>query len=121
MKFHQCDTLLDSNIDTDRNFMLKASYGNNGFIPTHIWVWLQGSHLAPRSPGYHEILRRQGWPVGVPSRVVKGRCRAQAGSDGSYVFLSTSSTPSPPPGARLEGAGLADHPGLARLGSTSCR
>ena len=57
--------------------------------------------------------RRQGWPVGVPSRVVQGRCRAQAGSDGSYVFLSTSSAPSPPPGARLEGAGLADHPGLA--------
>jgi hypothetical protein len=60
MKFHQCDTLLDSNIDTDRNFMLKASYGNNGFIPTHIWVWLQGSHLAPRSPGYHGILRGGG-------------------------------------------------------------
>ena len=81
-------------------------------VPTTIG----GSSQPPRGhwvTGFRGAARRQGWPVGVPSRVVQGRCRAQAGSDGSYMFLSTSSAPSPPPGARLEGAGLADHPGLA--------
>jgi len=48
------------------------------------------------------------WPIGVPSRVVSSRSRPQAGSDGSIRHMPTTPAPSPPPLARLGGAGEAD-------------
>ena len=57
---------------------------------------------------YHLTGWRRKSLVGVPARVVSSLSRPQAGSDGSIRPMPTTPAPSPPPLARLGGAGEAD-------------